>query len=214
MKKSYKLLLLFLLWSIILIILNKTGTLPKNADELKNMIVGEPFKMQLIFVLLSTIRVLFFIPQTIFILLGSLLFGPYIGFSLSMISLFLSQSIMYVVGRYFNKELLGEDFTKKNNHYIDIVKSYGYKILALGIVCPITPSDLFTAISGCIKLSYKKSLAVILLADAPMIFLYGFLGSNIEGTFFFKVFAVLIIAFISYYSFTVYNKISALKAHA
>ena len=41
-----------------------------------------------------------------------------------------------------------------------------------------------------------------------MIFLYGFLGSGIEGNYLFKILAILAIVFISYYSFLIWNKIN------
>mgnify|MGYP000344588842 CR=1 FL=1 len=42
--------------------------LTTDINKIKDMIDGEPLKMKLIFLLLSTIRIIFFIPQTIFII--------------------------------------------------------------------------------------------------------------------------------------------------
>ncbi|WP_246578108.1 hypothetical protein [Clostridium frigoris] len=81
-------------------------------------------------------------------------------------------------------------------------------MLALGIACPVTPSDLLTLSSACIKLNYKKCIAIIVMADAPMIFLYGFLGTGIQGTFLFKTLAIVVIIFVSYYTFVIWNKIN------
>lgn len=208
MKKKNKLLLFIILWLIIIAILYNTNILTTDLNTISNFIKCNPIKMQLLFVLISTIRVIFFIPQTIFILMGSILFGPYIGFLLSFLSLIISQSIMYFIGRYFNKQLLSKDFVTKSKKTIDIIKKYGYKILALGIVCPIIPSDIITISAAYIKLNYKKCISVIVIADTPMIFLYSFLGGGIENSYLFKVLAVLAIAFISYYSFIIWNKIT------
>ncbi|MBN1036181.1 TVP38/TMEM64 family protein [Clostridium botulinum] len=208
MNRKNKLLLLGISWFIIVAILYTTGTLTTDLNKISHIIKGNPIVMQLIFVLLSTIRIVFFIPQTIFILIGSVIFGPYIGFFLSLLSLVLSQSLVYFIGRYLNTQILGEDFIDNNSNTINIIKKYGYKILVLGIVCPIAPSDLITASAACIKLNYKKCISLIVMADAPMIFLYGFLGSKIEGTYLFKILAVLAITFISYYSFVIWNKIT------
>lgn len=208
MKKKNKILIITVLWIIIIAILYSRGILTTDIDKVSAIIRNNPSKMQVLFVFLSTIRVVCFIPQTIFILIGSALFGPYTGFLLSILSLFLSQSIVYFIGRFFSKELLGDTFFAKYGNIIEIIKNYGYKILVLGIVCPITPSDLITASAGCIKLSYSKCVSAIVLADAPMIFLYGFLGSGIEGNYLFKILAILAIVFISYYSFLIWNKIN------
>ncbi|WP_252215812.1 VTT domain-containing protein [Clostridium sp. VAP41] len=208
MNRKNKLLLLGISWFIIVAILYATGILTTDLNKISHIIKGNLLVMQLIFVLLSTIRIVFFIPQTIFILIGSVIFGPYISFFLSLLSLALSQSLVYFIGRYLNTQILGEDFIDNNSNTINIIKKYGYKILVLGIVCPIAPSDLITASAACIKLNYKKCISLIVMADAPMIFLYGFLGAQIEGTYLFNILAVLAIAFISYYSFVIWNKIT------
>ena len=208
MKKKMKFTAIIIVWTLILTILYKTGLLTTDIEKIKNIISGSPLKMQILFVLLSTFRVIFFIPQTVFIFIGSFLFGPYVGFLLSFIALILSQSIMYVIGKYFNKQVLGEDFYHKNKNIINIIKEHGYMILALGIVCPITPSDLITSSAAFIKLKYRKCMAVIAASDAPMIFLYGFLGTGFSDSAYLKVFSLICIVFISYYTFLIWNKIN------
>ncbi|MBU3177558.1 VTT domain-containing protein [Clostridium estertheticum] len=146
---------------------------------------------------------------TIFIIIGSMIFGPYVGFALSVLSIAMSQSIMYAIVRYFQNQLLGEEFLEKNKITMLILKKYGYKILALGIACPVTPSDLITLSAACIKLIFKKCIAIIVMANAPMIFLYGFLGTGIQGTFLFKILAIVAITFVSYYTFVIWNKINS-----
>ena len=209
MKKKNKLILMAILWLVVVAALYSQGMITTDINKINEIIGKNPFKMRVLFVFLSTVRVLFFIPQTIFIIIGSMLFGPYVGFALSILSLAISQSIMYTIGRYFHNQLLGEEFLVKNSDTISIIKKYGYKMLALGIACPVTPSDLITLSAACIKLNYKKCLAIILMADAPMIFLYGFLGTGIQGNFFFKILVIGAITFISYYTFVIWNKVNS-----
>lgn len=209
MKKRNKLILMAIFWVVIVATLYSQGLITTDIDKINEIIGKNPFKMSVLFVLISTVRVLFFIPQTVFIIIGSMLFGPYVGFALSVLSLVLSQSIMYTIGRYFQHQLLGDEFLEKNSGTISILKKYGYRILALGIACPVTPSDLITLSSACIKLDYKKCMAIIIMADAPMIFLYEFLGTGIQGTFFFRTLAVVAITFVSYYTFVIWNKINS-----
>ena len=97
MKKKNKILIITVLWLIIIAILYSRGILTTDIDKVSAIIRNNPSKMQVLFVFLSTIRVVCFIPQTIFILIGSALFGPYTGFLLSILSLFLSQSIVYFI---------------------------------------------------------------------------------------------------------------------
>lgn len=118
---------------------------------------------------------------------------------------------MYAVGRFFQKQLLGEAFLEKNKKTIAILKRYGYKVLALGIAYPVTPSDLITISAACIKLNYKKCIAIIVMAGAPMIFMYGFLGVGFKETFIFKILLLIAITSVSYYTFFIWNKIKKLK---
>lgn len=211
--KKKKFIIFIAIWVITILILYKAGMINSDIDSIVNLLKGNSLKIKALFVFLSTVRVSFFIPQTVFVLVGSFIFGPYIGFILSIISLLLSQSIMYFVGRYFNKALLEENLIRKHGNIVDVIKSYGYKILALGIICPVTPSDLITALAAGINLSYKKSMLVITISAAPIILLYSFLGARVEGTDFFKVLVVLIVSFISYYSFFIWNKITGEKGN-
>jgi len=211
MKKRNKLIMIMIFWTLVIAALYSQGLTTIDFHKMKVIIGNNPIKMRCLFVFLSTVRVAFFIPQTIFIIGGSMIFGPYEGFILSVLSLVISQTIMYAVGRLFQKQLLGENFLEKNKEITTILKKYGYKVLALGIACPVTPSDLLTVSASLIKLNYKKCIAVIVMADTPMIFLYGFLGTRFEGSIALRILALITIAFISYYTFYMWNKIKNLK---
>lgn len=206
MKRKNKVIMILIFWTIVVLILYSFGLLTTDFNKIKTIIGNNPIKMRCLFIFLSTVRVAFFIPQTVFIISGSMIFGPYEGFLLSVLSLTLSQSIMYIVGKYFREQLLGEEFLEKNKENIAILNKHGYKVLALGIACPVTPSDLITASAACIKLRYKKCIATIVMADAPMIFLYGFLGTKLEECVAIKVITVIAIVFISFYTFYIWNK--------
>lgn len=179
MKKRNKIIMIIIFWVVVVVVLHSLGLITTDLNKINLIIGNNPFKMRCLFIFLSTVRVAFFIPQTIFIICGSMIFGPYEGFLLSVLSL-------------------------------AILKKHGYKVLALGIACPVTPSDLITVLAACIKLKYKKCIATIVMADSPMIFMYGFLGNGFQKTAIFKVIsivAVIAIAFVSYYTFYMWNKI-------
>lgn len=211
MKRKNKIIMILVFWAIVVLILYSFGLLTTDFNKIKAIIGNNPIKMRCLFVFLSTVRVAFFIPQTVFVISGSMIFGPYEGFLLSVLSLVISQSIMYITGRYFQEQVLGRAFLEKGKENIAILKKHGYKVLALGIACPVTPSDLITASAACIKLDYKKCIATIVMADAPMIFLYGFLGTKLEECIVIKVIAVLAIAFISFYTFYIWNSMKIAK---
>lgn len=207
MKKRYKIIMLLISWIIVAFVLYRLGLITTNFNKINTIIGNNPVKMRCLFVLLSTFRVVLFIPQTVFIICGDMVFSTHEVFFLSVLSLVISQSIMYAFGRYFQKQLLGDTFLEKNKETIEIIKKHGYKVLALGIACPVTPSDLITVSAACIKLEFMKCIATTIMADAPMIFLYSLLGNKFNGTIAYKIFVVLAIIIVSYYSLHIWNKI-------
>lgn len=208
MKKYFKILFIIIMWIIAGVFLYKEGLITTDIHKINSILGSNPLKMVLIFITLSTLRVVFFIPQTVFIILGSIVFGPYEGFLLSFISLILSQSIMYFIGRYLRNLILGKDFIEKNEGIINQIRKYGYKFLALGIMCPVTPSDMITLSAGCIELNYFKSIVTIALADGPMIFLYGIIGEGFKNSMVFSILSILVVVGISYYTWQFWNKIN------
>lgn len=163
-----------------------------------------------LFLLLSIVKIVFFIPQGIFIIYRSMIFGSYEGFLLYILSLVISQSILYAIGNLFQKQL-GDAFLEKNKDAITIVKKYGYKVLALGVACPLISSNLITVSAAIIKMDYKKCILTILMAEIPVIFLYAFLGNGFMDNVEFKTYIAITIAFLSYYIFYLWNRIRNLK---
>ena len=47
---------------------------------------------------------------------------------------YLSYLYMYVIGRYFQKQLLDEEFLEKNKETIGILNQHGYKIFAIIVI--------------------------------------------------------------------------------
>ncbi len=208
MKKRYKLLLIISIWTVIAGILYKQGLFTTDINTVNEVIGTNPLKMRGIFVLLSSFRVILFIPQTVFIFIGSVLFGAYEGFVLSFISLIISQTIMYIVGRYLQRWFITEKYFEKNKNLIAHIETYGYKFLALGIACPVLPSDAITLTAAFMKLEYKKCMVTIILVASPIIFLYGVMGGNFQKSNGFIGIVVISIILISYYTFRVWKKIN------
>ncbi|MCM1989443.1 TVP38/TMEM64 family protein [Oceanirhabdus seepicola] len=208
MRRRNKVLLIISIWMVLAVVLYKEGLLTTDINKINEVIGTNPVKMRVIFVLLSSFRVILFIPQTVFIFIGSVLFGAYEGFVLSFIALIISQTIMYIVGRYFQRWFIGEKYFEKNKELIAHIKTYGYKFLALALACPVLPSDAITLTAACMKLDYKKYMLTIILAASPVIFLYGFMGEGFQRSNGFIVIAAISVILISYYTLRIWKKIN------
>lgn len=209
MGKILKLTLFLAFWWLTIFYLYKNNLLTSDIAALREIIGDNVVEMKLIFILLSVLRILSFIPQSVFVVVGGAVFGPFEAFLLSMIALFMSQSMIYAFGRYLNPEVLQQKFLTKHATIIQSIRAYGYKLLALGIACPYLPSDAFMLSAGMIKLTYRRAIFVTLLAGIPIILLYSFLGIGIERSWWIQVIAVLMILAISYYSILIWKKIKA-----
>lgn len=196
------------MWIILGLILYKNGLITSDINTIKEILGTDPYKMMFIFVLLSTLRLVVFIPQTVFLLLGSICFGTTTGFILSMTSLFISQTIVYIVGNHFKNNSIKEKFINTNPQLVILTEKYSYKFLALGVICPIAPTDLIAFISASLKSDYKKFISIILLSNSPMIFLYNYVGNSITTSPDIKILAILIILVVSTFSIIYWKNIS------
>ncbi|MEF9934716.1 MAG: hypothetical protein RR898_07240, partial [Clostridium sp.] len=82
----------------------------------------------------------------------------------------------------------------------------GYKMISMGIICPIAPSDVIVMITGYLRFSYIRSLVVIILSDLPMIFLYS-LAASFNTGYIVKVISLLSIIGVSIYGIYIFIKI-------
>ncbi|MEN8906655.1 MAG: VTT domain-containing protein [Clostridiales bacterium] len=200
---------LILLTSCIILIyyFNTKIDLLSNIDLIKNIVITNPIEAKIIFVVISILRIFLFIPQLVLIISGGVFFGVYNGFILSLISLLISQSLIFYIGKNFTNIKCLNNLLHVNKKIIDNVRKYGYKLLGIGMICPFTPSDFIMLSAAYIKLTYKKSLIVTLIVNIPMVFLYNFLGTDFNNSILIKVLSIISLSIISYYSFIIWNKL-------
>jgi len=178
MKKSTKKILLLTIWACLFMVLYKKGLITTDTDKLRGILEDNPALMVELFVLISIGRVLFFIPGVVFMFLGGLFFGPLAGFSLSLVSIIISETIMYLIGRYVAGKRLNGYLNKSHRALVLLTDQHGFEFLALGILCPIAPSDVVCLISGMLNFNYKKYILTVILANVPMMSIYSYLGSS------------------------------------
>jgi uncharacterized membrane protein YdjX (TVP38/TMEM64 family) len=206
MYRKNKTILIIITWGFIIFLLYINGLLVNDPNQINQIIIDNPIKMRILFILLSVIRIFTFTPQTIFIISGSIVFGIYESFVLSFISFLISQSLLYLIGVKIGNKLPKKTFSPKNDILIKLLKNHNYKILAIGIICPIFPSDLLTIIAANMGINYYKYLITIFISGIPIIMLYCFLGLNIKESFIIKSLIIVTISLMSYNVFLIWNK--------
>lgn len=178
MNKVTTKILIIAIWTCLLMLLFKKGIITTNIGKIREILKSNPTMMMEIFVLISIGRVLFFLPGVVFVFLGGLCFGPVVGFTLSMVSIIISETIIYIIGRYFAGERLNRYINKNHRDLVLLTAQHGYEFLSLGILCPIISSDVVCLISAMLNSNYKKYILTVILANTPMMLLYSHLGNN------------------------------------
>lgn len=94
-----------------------------------------------LFLSLWILRLIIFIPGITLTILGGLVFLPVQAFFLSLVGLILSGTLVFLVGkkRLFKKKR--DRLKEKHLDIINLIETYNYKFLALGVICPIAPTD-------------------------------------------------------------------------
>lgn len=164
------------IWLLTVFILKKNDLLSLDLVALKDYIAANQQYAAFIFIGLWVVRLLAFIPGVTLMIVGGICFGPVQGFILSMIGMAISETMVYVI----SKAISGNQFThlleRKNPQLKVLLMKHNYKFLALGIICPIAPSDVICFMSASIGIHYRTYILTVLISNIPIMMLFSFLG--------------------------------------
>lgn len=193
-------------WAVLIYVLFRLDLLKGNIDNLTKIfdICGK-YK-EVLFITLSSLRIVALIPSSVFMLLGGMLFNPLEGLALTSISVIFSETIIYVTSRILVGSKIQSYLMNKYPKLSSALLRNNIKILAIGILCPIAPSDVACFLASSTSLKYKNFILTIIIANMPMMLLYNFLGSNILSSIGNTIIIVAIIILISGYSIYIWNK--------
>ncbi|MDF2884093.1 MAG: hypothetical protein K0R54_4659 [Clostridiaceae bacterium] len=180
--KFQKRYIILLLWVALIVILKKNNIITMDVYTTKKYLNHYENFSEAIFIGLWSVRLLAFIPGFVFMVLGGIYFGPIKGFLLSMIGITLSQSLIYVVSKKLSSPKNKETIIKQYPNVIPLFQRYKYKFLIIGIVCPIAPTDIICYLSTCMGISYRKYIATIVFINAPLVFIYSYVGKGFSNS--------------------------------
>lgn len=181
MKKNIKYLII-IIWIIIIYILKMNNVISFDLEVVKQYLkMNEQFAM-VIFTLIWILRILIFIPGIPFIILGGICFGPIEGFLLSMIGMAISETIIFIISKTFIGSKLKNFLNSKYPDLNNLVEKYNYKILVVGIICPISPTDVICFLSAAAGINFRKYIMVVILSNIPGTLLYSILGLSFAGS--------------------------------
>lgn len=198
--------LLISVWATLIYILFRFNLLTGNMDNLNQFLNSYGSYKELIFIALATLRIVAFIPSAVFMILAGIIFNPLEGVALAFISVVLSETIIFVLSKILVYSDIQDYLVKRNPKLYKLLLKNNTKILAIGILCPIAPSDLACFLAGSSGLSYKKFILTVIISNMPMMILFSFLGSSVLSSASNTIIIAIIIAVMSIYSIYLWKK--------
>ncbi|MDQ0273982.1 TVP38/TMEM64 family protein [Cytobacillus purgationiresistens] len=165
-------------WILVIYCLVYFDVLPIDIDTIMHFITDKEEYASLLFIAAWIVRLLFLMPGTPLTILGGVSFGPLQGSILSTIGLVLSGSLIYFISRSIVGKKVNTYMLKKHIDLNHLLKVHNYKILALGMVCPLVPSDVLCFLSAVTGIKYSTYILTIVIANTPLRILYGYIGIN------------------------------------
>ena len=206
MKKKYRWsgIILLLIISLILIIGISNG-ISLDIDSLRDYIDSSKYS-EIIFIAIWCIRLISFIPGVTLMILGGLIFEAEEAIILSLIGVVLSGIIVFAIAKMDIFNGLREKINKKHPEIMELIESYNYKILAVGVLCPIAPTDVIVFVSSYMGINFKKFVLIFSLANIPAIYLYSYLGDSFNGSIINTIMIIVTLIITGFFSSRLWKK--------
>lgn len=152
-----------------------------NIESLRVWIENHQFA-EMLFILLWSLRLVLFIPGVTLMVLGGLIFQSEKAFILSLVGIVLSDTLVFLLAKSKMLGGLRKKISEKYPEIISMIESYSYKILGVGVLCPVAPTDVIVFLSSYVGMKFSKFLLVFITANIPALFLYSYLGESFQGS--------------------------------
>ena len=193
MKKKFA---MIAIWILLIVLLKHFDLLSLNMSTVKELISEHKNYAYLLFIGLWIFRLFFIIPGTTLMILGGVCFGPFEASLLSTIGLVISETFVYLFSRSFVGNKVKNHFQNRHPELNNLLETYNYKFLALGIICPIAPTDIICFLSASIGIKYSTYMLTIIIANTPLRMLYSFIGISLSESTFGLVFVIVSLVFV------------------
>ena len=134
------------------------------------------------YVVLSTIRSIFFLPSTIFVVMGVVLYPdkPFLVLTVSMFGILLGATWIYLAAGFLKVEALFSANTQKKFQKAEIgMNKYGFWIVLFWSFFPAVPTDLICYVAGYSKMNYLKFITALFIGELVLVSLYIWTGKSL-----------------------------------
>ncbi|WP_176461720.1 TVP38/TMEM64 family protein [Anaeromicrobium sediminis] len=198
--------LMIIIWAFILLLIRYYFKISSLSDLMKFIEYNKGLSTVTFFII-SSIRIFALLPGMPFMIMSGILFDPIVGFTLCMLSIIISETLIFILGKNsYNMKFINK-INNKFPQLMHVSKKYNYKFLVLGILCPISPTDIICFISSYMGLSYRNFLLTIIIAHMPLILIYNILGQSFLYSTYYFIFLAVTLFVISIYLISIWNKV-------
>ena len=183
-----------------------------SLESLRGWIEGNPLS-EVFFIGLWSIRLIAFIPGVTLMRLGGLIFEPNKAFVLSLLGIVISDAIVFAIAKVKILSGLRKRIENKYPEVISLLEAYNYKILGIGVLCPVAPTDAIVFLSSYMGISFSKFLLVFIGANLPALFLYSYLGQSFDGSIFNTIMIVVTLTITGIFSVKLWNELKFKLVH-
>ncbi|MEX2058792.1 VTT domain-containing protein [Bacillus halotolerans] len=207
MKKLKNKFLILALWLLAIYILKEYHFLSLEMSDLQEFISTNTKYAMMLFIALWIIRLLFFIPGVTLMFLGGICFDPIVSFILSMVGIFLSETLVYLFSRIFSSGKMMKDLEHKHPELKKLLEAYNYKFLALGMICPIAPTDVVCFLSAAVGLKYSVYILTVVITNIPLLIFSSFIVINFSESLVGTVLVIVSFVLISVVTIKMWNSL-------
>lgn len=145
------------------------------AIYIQTQVLGYGLLSWTLFILLFALRPLVFFPATVMTVSTLYIFGPFVGFVISLIGDLFSATVTFYVGKYFSTEfsITKQSFIKPITPYFQ--RNAFLSVFILRIV-PLFPFDFVNYSAGIFRISFKKYFYATTLGIVPGLLVFVFLA--------------------------------------
>lgn len=155
-----------------------------NIKALRTYILSFGPLAFLIFILMYSLKpIIVVFPALVLTVLSGNIFGPIIGFLLTMISLFFASTLAFYLSRSLGKPFVAKITRGKLLKLDDNIEVYGFKIIFLMRLSTLFPYDPLSYAAGLTKMRYSDFILGSLLGTAPEMLAYTYLGQSMRHPF-------------------------------
>lgn len=180
-----------------------------NITEVKSSIQSYGNMSIIIFLLISALKpVILILPTAILSIASGSIYGPVLGFAISLSGSFLSATTAFFISRIMGKGIADKLLKGKAVKLDNNIEKHGFKIMLFMRLGVIFPFDALSYAAGLSKMKYRDFAFGTVLGIIPEMISYSYAGENLDNPFSLKFIApiILIVVLAAIFS-AIYKKI-------